>query len=174
MVAPASPGQQAFLPLVMRGHADLEPGVAAAPASIDSAAESPGRALPRASPEGSVAYLTAMVADDDTIFFQAHHTNLDPQLAESPGSATLVNQMPYVYITTLQIVDDRIVHWRYWWYDSHHHPDWYYAFYRHYWDTYHHGGYNWPDWYHWAYGWYYWRFWYYWSAWFPWASLSTP
>jgi hypothetical protein len=174
VVAPASAAQRVFLPLVMRGYGSSDSSPATSLASVSSPTGEHGSPSSRASPEGSVAYLTAMVADDGTSFVQAHHTNLDPRLAESPSAAIVVNQMPYFYITTLQVVDDQIVAWRYWWYDSHHHPDWYYAFYRHYWDYYHGVGYRWPGWYHWAYGWYYWRFWYYWSAWFPWLATGEP
>jgi hypothetical protein len=113
-------------------------------------------------------YLVGMVADDGTGFFQVHKTNLDPALAAVPGTPLVVNNMPYFYITTLHVVAGRIVYWHYWWYDSHHHPNWYYAYYLHYWDYYFYHGYDWTWWYHWAYGWYYWRFWYYWSSWFPW------
>jgi hypothetical protein len=174
VVAPASVARWVFLPLVMRGYGASDANLALSPPSVNPPAGEHSSPSSRASPGGSVAYLTAMVADDDTSFFQAHHTNLDPRLAASPSHAIVVNQMPYFYITTLQVVDDQVVIWRYWWYDSHHHPDWYYAFYRHYWDYYHGAGYRWPGWYHWAYGWYYWRFWYYWSAWFPWLTTGEP
>jgi hypothetical protein len=175
VVAPASLPQGVFLPLVLRGYGPFDSSLALSPPSANPpAGERSSNPSARASPEASVAYLTAMVADDGTSFFQAHHTNLDPRLAESPSPAIVVNQMPYFHVTTLQVVQGRIVTWRYWWYDSHHHPDWYYALYRHYWDYYHGIGYRWPGWYHWAYGWYYWRFWYYWSAWFPWAVPGEP
>jgi hypothetical protein len=174
MVAPAPAALQVFLPLVLRGYG----GSDASPAWSSTSVNAPvgGQITPssRASPEGSVAYLTAMVADDGTSLFQAHVTNLDPQLAEIPDPQIIVNAMPYFYVTTLRWVGGRIVPWRYWWYDSHHHPNWYYACYRHYWDAYHGAGYAWPGWHDWAYGWIYWRFWYFWSAWFPWAVLSVP
>ena len=112
--------------------------------------------------------LTAMVADDDTGFFQAHHTNLDPRLADVPDPPIVVNGMPYFYVTTLRWINGRIIYWRYWWYDSHHHPNWYYAHYYWYWWYYDWYTVDWPYWYGWVHGWYYWRYWYYWSTWFPW------
>jgi hypothetical protein len=113
------------------------------------------------------AALTAMVDDGDRGFFQAHHTNLDPQLAQIPDPPIIVNGMPYFYITTLRWINGQIVTWRYWWYDSHHHPNWYYAHYYWYWRYYWWYRVDWPYWYWWGYGWYYWRYWYYWSTWFP-------
>ena len=114
------------------------------------------------------AALTAMVAEDGTAFFQAHHTNLDPRLAGVPDPPIVVNGMPYFYITALRWVNGRIIYWRYWWYDSHHHPNWYYAHYYWYWWYYDWYTVDWPYWYGWVHGWYYWRYWYYWSTWFPW------
>jgi len=111
--------------------------------------------------------LTAMLASDGTGFYQAHHTNLDPHLADVPDPPIIVNGMPYFYITTLRWVDARIIYWRYWWYDSHHHPNWYYSHYLWYWRYYYWYGVPWPWWYWWTYGWYYWRYWYFWSTWFP-------
>jgi hypothetical protein len=114
--------------------------------------------------------LTAMQPVDPAIpgFYQAHHTNLDPNLAEVPDPPIVVNGMPYFYITTLRWIGGQIIYWHYWWYDSHHHPNWYYAHYFWYWQYY--GWYmvDWPYWYWWVHGWYYWRYWYYWSTYFPW------
>jgi hypothetical protein len=120
--------------------------------------------------------LTAMqpVAPDPAApgFYQAHHTNLDPNLADVPDPAIVVNGMPYFYITTLRwigpTIGGRIMYWHYWWYDSHNHPNWYYAHYYWYWQYY--GWYmvDWPYWYWWVHGWYYWQYWYYWSTYFPW------
>jgi len=102
-------------------------------------------------------------------FFQAHHTNLDPNLAEVPDPPIIVNGMPYFYVTTLRWINGQIIIWRYWWYDSHNHPNWYYAHYFWYW-KYHWWwvGEPWPYWYWWVHGWYYWKYWYYWSTYFPW------
>ena len=112
--------------------------------------------------------LTAMVPQDGTEgFFQAHHTNLDPHLAEAPDPVIWVNGMPYVYITSLRWVYGRILYWNYWWYDSGHHPNWYYSYYYWYWRYYYWYGWYWPYWYWWVDGWYYWHYWYFWSTWFP-------
>jgi hypothetical protein len=169
VVAPAS-ARQVFLPLVLRGYSSPPAGGTAAPASADrSTAGGP----PVPSPYGTVAYLVAMVAEDGTSFFQAHHTNLDPNLAEVPDPVIWVNGMQYFYVTTLHWmgpVDGAIMPWHYWWYNSNHHPNWYYSYYRFYYGYYVDWSYPWPGWYHWAYGWTYWRFWYYWSSYFPWAA----
>jgi hypothetical protein len=121
---------------------------------------------------GLTGALTAMQPIDQTEgFYQAHHTNLDPTLAElpEPPPELVYNGMEYFYITTLRWIGGRIVPWRYWWFDSHHHPNWYYAHYFWYWKYY---WWWWrgpgPYWYWWTYGWYYWRYWYFWSTWFPW------
>jgi hypothetical protein len=160
-VVPMGPGLRVFLPLVLKDYPDN-----ASPLLPTE----PGDKAPMALRPGELsAYLVAMVADDGTSFFQAHHTNLDPKLAEVHEPPIIYNDIPYFYITTLRIVDGRIVVWRYWWFDSHHHPNWYFACYQHYWDYYNRTDAVWPWWHQWVYGWYYWRFWYYWSTWFPWV-----
>jgi hypothetical protein len=126
------------------------------------------------------AALTVMVDGDPSTpdFYEAHHTNLDPNLADVPDPVIWVNGMQYFYITTLRWYPTpyaHIVPWHYWWYNSHHHPNWYYAhyfWYWRYWGWYIHDA--WPFWYNWAYGWYYWRYWYYWSTYFPWADAPVP
>ena len=122
--------------------------------------------------------VTAMVCVEgcqaDEGFFQAHFTNLDPLLAEVPDPPIVFNGMPYFFITTLRWVNGRIVYWRYWWFDSHHHPNWYYSHYFWYWRYWHWYNFtvDWPYWYWWAHGWYYWRYWYFWSTWFPWQQVD--
>ena len=120
------------------------------------------------------AAITAMVDEQDMGFFQAHHTNLDPNLAEVPDPPIIVNGMPYFYITTLRWINGRIIRWHYWWFDSHHHPNWYYSHYYWYWWYYRWYDVYWPYWYCWTHGWYYWRYWYYWSTWFPWVAPVAP
>lgn len=160
-VVPMGAGLRIFLPLILKNY----PGNASPLLPAE-----PGDEAPMAlRPEELSAYLVAMVADDGTSFFQAHHTNLDPRLAEVPDPPIYYNDIPYFYITTLRIVGGRIAVWRYWWFDSHHHPNWYFACYQHYWDYYYRTDTKWPPWHQWVYGWYYWRFWYYWSTWFPWV-----
>ncbi len=161
-VVPMVAAKRVYLPLIMRGYSG---STSLAARSTDS-----DEAMVELAPEQLSAYLVAMVADDGTSFFQAHHTNLDPRLSEAPDAPIVVNGMPYFYITTLQVIDGRIVHWHYWWFDSHHHPNWFYACYRTYWTHFYQVGILWPWWHQWAYGWTYWRFWYYWSTYFPWAA----
>jgi hypothetical protein len=161
-VVPMVAGQWIYLPLILRHYT----GSTALPAIAGDGNE----AQVALAPENLSSYLVAMVADDGTSLFQAHHTNLDPRLAESLDTPIVVNGMPYFYITTLQVIHGRIVYWHYWWFDSSHHPNWYYAYYRTYWTYFYQVGIPWPGWHQWAYGWTYWRFWYYWSTYFPWAA----
>ena len=163
-IVPMVAAQGIYLPLIMRHHEGSTAPMAIAGDSSET--------LESLAPENLSAYLVAMVADDGTAFFQAHHTNLDPRLAEGLDAPILVNGMPYFYISTLQVIHGRIVYWHYWWFDSHHHPNWYYAYYRTYWTHFYQIGIPWPGWHQWAYGWTYWRFWYYWSTYFPWAATG--
>lgn len=160
VVVPMGAGEITLLPLIVKQYNG--PTVHLAPPEWRQATSEQDPA------SVSRVYFVGMVADDGTGFFQAHKTNLDPALAAVPHDPLVVNDEPYFYITTLHIVNGRVIYWHYWWYHGSHHPNWYYAYYLHYWDYYFYYGYNWYWWYHWVYGWYYWRFWYYWSSWFPW------
>jgi len=159
-IVPVVTGDIRFLPLVVKRYAGAALHLAPAEWREPPAAQ-------QAMTDYRI-YFVGMVADDGTGFFQAHKTNIDPALAAGSDPPVIVNGVPYFYITTLHVVAGRIVYWHYWWYDTQHHPNWYYAYYLHYWDYYVRHGYTWSWWYHWTYGWYYWRFWYYWSSWFPW------
>ena len=98
---PMGPGLRVFLPLVLKNY----PGSAGPLLPTE-----PGDEAPMALRPGALsAYLVAMVADDGTSFFQVHHTNLDPELADVPDPPIYYNDIPYFYITTLRIVDGRIV-----------------------------------------------------------------
>lgn len=119
---------------------------------------------------GRSAALTVITDWQGESLIQAHHTNLDPRLSEDPGPAIIVNDMPYFYITTLRWVNGRILRWRYWWFNSHHHPNWFYSHYYWYWRYYRWYGVPWPRWFWWYHGWYYHRYWYFWSTWFPWRD----
>jgi hypothetical protein len=59
------------------------------------------------------------------------------------------------------------IYWHIWWYDSHHHPNWFYGWYYWYWRYYWYYHNVWYPWYTWWWGWYYWHYWYYWSTWWP-------
>lgn len=130
---------------------------------------------------GALTIIEDMSDPERLAFAQAHHTNLDPHLAEVPDPPITFNDMPYFYITTLRwvgpCIGGQIIYWHYWWFDSHHHPNWYYSHYFWYWQHWSWYWYPvdwpWPYWYHWVYGWYYWKYWYFWSTWFPWADYPT-
>ena len=164
-VVPMGPGLRVYLPLVVKNYSGA--------AGLLHPTGPDGEEPVALQPEELSAYLVAMVADDESTFFQAHHTNLDPQLAEVPDPPVFYNNIPYFYVTTLRVVDGRILFWRYWWFDSHHHPNWYFACYQYYWDYYYGTGADWPWWHQWVYGWFYWRFWYFWSTWFPWVMPTA-
>jgi hypothetical protein len=59
------------------------------------------------------------------------------------------------------------IHWHIWWYNSHHHPNWFYGWYYWYWRYYWYYHNIWYPWFTWWWGWYYWHYWYYWSTWWP-------
>jgi hypothetical protein len=150
-VVPLTP-IRVFLPLVLRQYSGVT-------TSLPPAGQG-GEASVNVMPWDLSAYMVAMVGSDGYTLYQAHLTNLDPTLAGLPVSDITFNNM--------QVVGGRVVYWRYWWFNSDSHPNWYYARYKHYWDYAYQAGYTWPWWYDWSYGWYYWRFWYFWSTYFPW------
>ncbi|UCH88905.1 MAG: hypothetical protein JSV49_11820 [Thermoplasmata archaeon] len=72
------------------------------------------------------------------------------------------------YIHSILIVKHYPVYWYIWWYDSHHHPNWFYGWYYWYWKYYYYYHYDWYPWYTWWWGgWYYWHYWGYWSTYWP-------
>jgi hypothetical protein len=82
------------------------------------------------------------------------------------GADGLENQVYYVH--SILIVRGYPVYWYLWWYDSHHHPNWFYGWYFWYWRYYYYYDYIWYPWYTWWWGgWYYWHYWGYWSTWWP-------
>lgn len=153
--------------------ADAEVMVITIHSEVDPPVVVQAMTVPTIANELSAAF-TAMVGDDGMSFFQAHHTNLDPHLAEVPDPPIIYNGMEYFYITTLRWIGGRIVYWNYWWFNSHHHPNWYYSHYYWYWKYYVWYAWDWPYWYWWVNGWYYWHYWYYWSTWFPWVDYPYP
>jgi hypothetical protein len=110
------------------------------------------------------ASITVATANDGTSLTLGHSTNLGTSL-EVPISPT---RYPVFYIHCWVVKHGQLIPWRYWWYDSHHHPNWfysgYYRYYRYWWYYRNH----WPYWYNWFWGWYYGYHWHYWSTWFPW------
>ncbi|UCF07808.1 MAG: hypothetical protein JSW28_09235, partial [Thermoplasmata archaeon] len=72
------------------------------------------------------------------------------------------------YIHCYVIIRHIPVYWRIWWYDSHHHPNWFYGWYFWYWRYHFYYHYIWYPWFTWWWGgWYYWRYWGYWSTYWP-------
>lgn len=108
------------------------------------------------------ANVTVATASDGTSLVVGHITNL--------GTAFEVRQTgyPVFYVRWWIPLQGRLVYWRYWWYDSHNHPNWFYSCYYWYWRYWWYYRGPWPYWYTWFWGWYYGSHWYYWSTWFPW------
>jgi hypothetical protein len=72
------------------------------------------------------------------------------------------------YVHSILIVKGYPVYWYLWWYDSHHHPNWFYGWYFWYWRYYYYYHIDWYPWFTWWWGgWYYWHYWGYWSTWWP-------
>jgi len=122
-------------------------------------------ALDRDSPESSL--------------FMGHMGNvygLEPNEMPRNGSITFNNE-PWFTVQVAQVTGMQVgaVTWfRYWWYDSHHHKNWWFGpyswFYR--WYQWHDRPWRW--WYNWWWGWYHWRHWWFWSKlWMPyWVATS--
>jgi len=120
--------------------------------------------------DGTRALLVAAKMDDgvDTMFGAI--ANLLPSQLRPPAGYIITNAMPYMYLEFYlwDKANSRTASWSYWWYDSHSHPNWYWALY-YWWRTYTKQYYSWyyyrPWWYIWH--WLYWKHWNWWSTQFP-------
>ncbi len=116
----------------------------------------------RGTTDDTTANVTVVTASDGTSLAVGHITNV--------GTTFEVHQTgyPVFYVRWWIPKHGRLIYWRYWWYDSHNHPNWFYSsyyWYYRYWWYYRN---PWPYWYNWFWGWYYGYHWHYWSTWFPW------
>jgi hypothetical protein len=133
-------------------------------------------------PDGTKVMITGCALQDNTTIpptnysmIMAVPTNVLPP-EQMPGIDPYIiwNAEPYFYIQHMWWVYDpvwypvgKLVYWKYWWYDSHKAPNWFWGPYW-WWRTYisdYVGPYHW--WYWWWWRWYYWRGWYFWSVHWP-------
>lgn len=87
----------------------------------------------------------------------------------SIDTAGLEHQVFYVHCILIKPhgLIYRPIYWRIWWYDSHHHPNWFYGWYFWYWRYFWYWHNPWVPWYTWWWCWYYWHYWWFWSTWWP-------
>lgn len=120
---------------------------------------------------GVRAFITAVEMNDGSDIVTGVQTNLLPP-DQVPGidPYIIVNAMPYMYVQPWWWVWgpwSRLVFWKYWWYDSHSHPNWYWGVYW-WWRSYmRYYQVVWRAWFWWYWSWVYWRHWYWWSTYFP-------
>lgn len=114
---------------------------------------------------------------DDPGMAMGFVTNLlPPEQIPEVDPYIIVNAQPYLFVDFYWWAwhpIGRVVRWPYWWYDSHHHPNWFWGPYW-WWRTYTRSYYYpyqyvpyWRPWWGWWWHWTYWRHWYWWSTYFP-------
>lgn len=130
-------------------------------------------------PNGTKALLTGavmrnMITSEESSTILGVPTNVLPP-EEMPGVDPYIiwNAEPYFYIQFYWWRPWpyqpywRCIYWKYWWYDSHKSPNWFWGPYW-WWRTYLKvDGLPWYPWYWWWWHWYYWRGWYWWSTYWP-------
>jgi hypothetical protein len=136
-----------------------------------------GRWVSNLKPDGTMAGITVAVDDSnpDRSLYLAHVTNvyaLQPEEMPPNNPGISFNHEPWF---TVQIGEAPPTHfvspfwpiiwYRYWWYDSHRHVNWWYGCYQWWWWRYHWYGKQWFWWYNWWWGYYYWWNWDFWSTW---------
>jgi len=113
-----------------------------------------------------------MTSEQDSMMFGVPTNVLPPEQMPGLDPYIIWNAEPYFFIqhywwNWYDVVYPRIVYWKYWWYDSHKSPNWFWGPYW-WWRTYvvsYFGYYRWYWWWWWS--WYYWRGWYWWSTEWP-------
>lgn len=139
---------------------------------------------------GTRACMLSAQMNDGSTMAMAFVTNLlPPEQVPGVDPYLIVNAMPYMYVRFYWWSWDpigKIVSWSYWWYDSHSHPNWFWAPYW-WWRVYvrayipsvftwvnYQWVHSWPfpwahwrPWWGWWWHWIYWRHWYWWSTYFP-------
>lgn len=122
-------------------------------------------------PKGTKALIAAALIDDgENIVFGADTNVLSPEHIPGVDPYIIVNAMPYFYIEWYWWCRPyfRIVHWKYWWHDSHNHRYWFWGPY--WWWRVYLSDYvvPWVPWYWYWWSWIYHRHWYFWSCRYPW------
>ena len=127
--------------------------------------------------DGTRACMLSAEMDDGTSMAMAFVTNLlPPEQTPEVDPYIIVNAMPYMYVRFYWWAwgpIGRVIVWPCWWYDSHHHPNWFWGPFW-WWRIYIRGYYYpydvvpyWRPWWGWWWHWIYWRHWYWWSTYFP-------
>ncbi len=128
-------------------------------------------------PDGTMAGITVALdgSAPDRSLFLAHVTNvyaLQPEQMPANNPTISFNHEPWFTVQIGEAPPSRyvspfwpIIWYRYWWYDSHRHANWWYGCYQWWWWRYQWYGRPWFWWYNWWWGYYYWRNWNFWSTW---------
>lgn len=124
-------------------------------------------------PKGSKALIAGAVmtdpaTDQNSSIILGTPTNiLPPDQVPGVDPYIIVNAEPYFYVQPYWWVWapwSRLVYWKYWWYDSHKSPNWFWGIYW-WWRTYvKYYVVYWDWWWGWWWHWYYWRAWNWWSV----------
>lgn len=125
--------------------------------------------------DGTLAAISVALDQDhpERSLFMGHMGNvygLEPGKMPKDASITF-NGEPLFTVNVAQVVPGEqegmqvgaVTWFRYWWYDSHHHKNWWYGAYAWYWRWYLWHARPWWWWYNWWWGWYHWRHWWFWS-----------
>lgn len=128
-------------------------------------------------PDGTMAGITVAMntSAPDQSLFQTHITNvyaLQPEEMPKDNPTIRFNSEPWFTVQVGEAPPARfasqfgpVIWYRYWWYDSHRHANWWYGCYQWWWWRYSWYGRPWYWWYNWWWGYYYWWNWNYWSTW---------
>jgi hypothetical protein len=128
-------------------------------------------------PDGTMAGITVALdgSAPDRSLFMAHVTNvyaLQPEEMPPNNPTISFNHEPWFTVQIGEAPPSRfvspfwpIIWYRYWWYDSHRHANWWYGCYQWWWWRYRWYGRPWFWWYNWWWGYYYWWNWDFWSTW---------
>ena len=135
-----------------------------------------------AKPDGTMAGITVAhnPSAPEQSLFQVHLTNvyaLQPEEMPASNPTIKFNNESWFTVQVGEAPPQQhvsafwpVIWYRYWWYDSHRHANWFYGCYQWWWWRYHWYGRPWYWWYNWWWGYYYWWNWNYWSTW--WAPIG--
>lgn len=120
--------------------------------------------------------LSAEMVDESSMAMGFVTNLLPPEQIPEVDPYIIVNAQPYLFVDFYWWAwhpIGRVVSYSYWWYNSHHHPNWFWGPYW-WWRIYIKGYYYpyidvpyWRPWWGWWWHWTYWRHWYWWSTYFP-------
>lgn len=127
--------------------------------------------------DGTRACMLSAEMEDGTGMAMGFVTNLlPPEQVPDVDPYIIVNAQPYLFVRFYWWAwypIGKIVIWSYWWYDSHHHPNWFWKPYW-WWRVYTRSYYYpytvvpyWRPWWSWWWHWVYWHHWHWWCTYFP-------